>query len=492
MKDPRLIAAATLLIGAACGGKNTEPTPPPPPPTPTLVRADFPGSVAVGGTLSATVVVSPTTALAWSSEAPAVASVSNTGAITGIQPGAAVIRATAGALSVTGTVAVFGAFVELAAGGRHACARTASLEVWCWGRDDAGELGQLSHVETCQTSGGTFACSTAPRRNLAALAFTQISAGEFRTCGLTAAGEGYCWGVSSPALGPPTGTCGGGPCNPQPVKVSGSVHFSWIGAGDDFACGLTAIGDVYCMGLNDYGQLGSATSDQCGGSACSLAPVQVSPGISFQSLTVHGFHACALTLAGVAYCWGWNAWGQLGNGVISGPLGGSSIPVPVSGGLRFVTISAGKEHTCALEANGKAWCWGGNEGGQIGDGSPPSGPDATFSVPRAVSGNFAFASIAEGLQHTCAVTTTGEAWCWGANQDGQLGDGTTDIRLTPTRVLLNLPLSGIVAGRNSSCGLAASGQALCWGTNLYGRLGIGTETPSAVTKPVGVGGAPVP
>jgi alpha-tubulin suppressor-like RCC1 family protein len=261
--------------------------------------------------------------------------------------------------------------------------------------------------------------------------------------------------------------------------------------GDDFACGLTSEGVAYCMGLNDYGQLGSPTTDQCGSSTCSLVPLPVSGGLTFQSLTVRGYHACGLTPSGAAYCWGLNIWGELGNGIISALFGGSSVPVEVSGGLRFASISAGKQNTCAIEASGKAWCWGANDGGQIGDGSPPSvGPDVAFSIPREVSGNLVFASMAEGLQHACGVTLTGEAWCWGANQNGQVGDGTTTARLTPTRVSLNVPIVEISAGRNGTCGRIASGRVYCWGTNLYGRLGIGTENPDRSALPVGVGGVP--
>jgi hypothetical protein len=209
----------------------------------------FPGSVAVGGSLPASVTFRPHLSPTWTSEIQGIATVSEDGVITGVSPGTALIRASLvppGGIAdplatAAASVAVFPGLVELTLGGRHACARTASLEVWCWGNDDHAELGRLADTEICQTPGGTFACSMTPRRNLAALQFIHISAGEYRTCGLTASGEAYCWGTNSGALGPATDTCGGGPCNPEPVKVSGSVQFSWLGAGDDFARRVTIV-----------------------------------------------------------------------------------------------------------------------------------------------------------------------------------------------------------------------------------------------------------
>ena len=204
------------------------------------------------------------------------------------------------------------------------------------------------------------------------------------------------------------------------------------------------------------------------------------------SISAGGFHTCVVTTSGGAKCWGYNNYGQLGDGTTTT----SSTPVNVSGLTSGVaSISAGSDHTCAVTTSGGAKCWGYNLYGQIGDGTWGFSPRST---PANVSGlTSGVASISAGGDHTCAVTTSGGAKCWGYNFEGQLGDGTTTYRTTPVDV------SGLTSGVAAftgqigplsyhTCAMTTSGGVKCWGYGGSGQLGDGTT--ASRTTPVDVSG----
>ncbi|TME79413.1 MAG: chromosome condensation regulator RCC1 [Chloroflexi bacterium] len=233
--------------------------------------------------------------------------------------------------------------------------------------------------------------------------------------------------------------------------------------------------------------------------AAVVAPACKDSGTSPSLPTVTGLgmgdsHTCALTSAGAVYCWGANYNGQLGNGSTTN----SAIPVAVSGGLSFTAVAADGGHTCGLTSAGAAYCWGDDYYGQLGDGSFTTTPRLT---PVAVSGSLSFSAVAAGgslfvgngtygavqESHTCGLTGTGTAYCWGDNDHGELGTGSTTPTPTPLAVSGGLRFSAIVAGPIHSCGLTAAGAAYCWGANGYGQLGDGsTTTPRLI--PVAVSG----
>lgn len=201
--------------------------------------------------------------------------------------------------------------------------------------------------------------------------------------------------------------------------------------------------------------------------------------LSYDVLGASFARTCAIA-ATHAYCWGANEFGALGDGTTTYL---QLFPTLTSGGIRFVgAIDAGRSHTCALTATGSAWCWGGNASGQIGDGT-----GTMRFIPTQVSGGITFASITTGDEHTCGITTAGAAYCWGRNSRGQLGDGTTTTRLAPVLVTGGLIFTAISAGVTHTCGITTTHVAYCWGENDVGQFGDGTSTNSSTPMPVSGG-----
>lgn len=260
---------------------------------------------------------------------------------------------------------------------------------------------------------------------------------------------------------------------PAPLSNrSDTVTFTAVSVGGIHTCAVATGGVAYCWGWNSRGQLGDGTS---GNERSHPAPV--AGDIRFAGVSAGDRYTCALTAAGAAYCWGLNGWGQLGDGTTTE----RSIPVLVVGGLSFKDVSTGFRQTCAVTVTNAAYCWGLNGAGQLGDGTTTD-----RSTPVRVEGDLAFAAVTAGDFHTCGVTAEGAAYCWGANGDGQLGDASTTGRSTPVRVRGDARFAGVSAGGFHTCGLAAGGAVYCWGANAEGQLGDGTS--SGRTSPMPVAG----
>jgi alpha-tubulin suppressor-like RCC1 family protein len=242
------------------------------------------------------------------------------------------------------------------------------------------------------------------------------------------------------------------------------LSFAAVSGGQDHSCGVTTAGVAYCWGDNTFHQLGDGTTSP----APRTTPVAVAGGLTFGMVSTGAVHSCGVTIGGAAHCWGYNGQGRLGDGTTSR----RSSPVAVVGGLTFGMLSTGGGHTCGITTEGAAYCWGDNRQGQLGDG--------TTSViwrtsPVAVVGGLTFATVSAGGNHTCGVTTEGAAYCWGYNNEGQLGNGTSGRRTSPVAVAGGLTFATVGAGTFHTCGIATEGAAHCWGFNFYGQLGDGTS-----------------
>jgi hypothetical protein len=384
--------------------------------------------------------------ITWATSDASVLTVSTGGVVAAHAPGSAFIQVSIGALRDSVAVTVRPVrFVQIKTGEwDHTCGLTADSVTYCWGRNDLEQLGI--------SSGG--ASVPAPVSASTTPTFGMLAVGATFTCGGQPAGVIYCWGSSAggrlgggvttvthavpkPVFGtgglldpsaswahacalasgvpvcwgrnPAAGGAGG--VNWIPMVVAKGVNYLRIAAGASFTCAIDTDSAAFCWGQNVSGELGNGTVGED-----SPAPTAVAGGLSFAQLTGGWYHACGLTGAGAAWCWGSNASGELGTGDTASI---ESTPVAVAGGLAFTSISAGGGRTCALATSGVVYCWG----------------NAISPTPTPAGGSLTFSSITVGEETICAIGTDAVAYCWGDNVGGEVGDGTVAPRAAPTRVL---------------------------------------------------------
>ena len=295
-------------------------------------------------------------------------------------------------------------------------------------------------------------------------AVTSVSVGLDGACALTVAGGVVCWGANQ------LGQLGNNSTTPSlvPVQVSGLTSGALsVSVGSDSACAVTAGGGVVCWGYNNLGQLGNGSTTN------SSVPVQVTGLTSGVTSVSVGYQAaCAVTAGGGVVCWGNNAYGQLGNN--SGTP--SSVPVQVVGITSGATaVSIGASSACAVTAGGGVMCWGDGSNGRLGNGAM-----STSEVPVQVSGlTSGVTLVSVGTNDACAVTAGGGLMCWGYDQDGELGNNSTTDSPVPVQVSgLTSGVTSVTVGQYSPCAVAAGGDVVCWGYNQDGELGNGSTTPS--------------
>lgn len=268
-----------------------------------------------------------------------------------------------------------------------------------------------------------------------------------------------------------------------PVSLPSDTSVTEVGGGYGFSIALTADGDVLAWGQNDVGQLGEDSFTN------STEPVQVElpEGATVESIAVGDDHILALTTAGQVLAWGYNEWGQLGNGTTT--ESGLPVEVGLPAGTTVTAIAAGAGHSLALTSEGTVFAWGDNDFGQIGDGTKTQ---RTSPVEIPLPGAATATMIAGGDDHSLALTSEGDLLAWGYNGGGQIGDGTTTTRTTPVGV--HLPADTEISAIEGASGfmsyaITVGGELLAWGDNSYGQMGDGTTTrrtePVAVHMPEG-------
>lgn len=359
---------------------------------------------------------------------------------------------------------------SLSIGDEHSCGLTSQGAAYCWGNNEFGQLGT-------STNSGTATPNSTPLAVQGGHNFLRLTAGGFHTCGLISDGTAYCWGAN--ASGQLGVAAGAGTLNPTPTPtaVNTSLRFVALDAGSSHTCGLTAAGTGYCWGSNPWGELGvDANLD------ANPAPVAVSTTILFAQLAAGESHNCALTAEGAAYCWGRNNFGQLGteDGILNSPP--NPIPQQVSGDHVFASIVAGSVQTCALTPAGAAYCWGSNERGELGSAATYGDPDPN-TTPLSVDGNLAFSSLTAGRQFTCGVAVNGDGYCWGRNTWGLLTRPAGELAESATPLLLNggLKFIQLTTDEQHVCGVSTVGAAYCWGQNQFGQLGTTLNSGSTTT-----------
>jgi alpha-tubulin suppressor-like RCC1 family protein len=339
-------------------------------------------------------------------------------------------------------------------GARHSCVRVSNSAIWCWGADDAGQLGDH----------GLYA-AYAPRpvagvANTLALA----SGGDFACVILPTTGV-RCWGKndrgqggheSDSALISPSCVTNDG------INMLGATS---LAAGPAHACAVVD-GAVQCWGANQAGQLGDGTTVDHN------HPVPVRGISGVRSVIAGGRHTCALLDDTTVRCWGANDEGQLGNGTTAAaPVSNSDGNAPLSG---VKALAAGDAFTCAVMQDATVVCWGANADCQLGRANTSARGLLPVAAPvRDVQ------SLVAGSRHACAVLSSGKAVCWGRNDMGQVGAPAGDCRADPVTLPLAHVLS-IGAGGSHSCAVDEIG-IWCWGDNSAGQLGIGIASAARST-----------
>jgi alpha-tubulin suppressor-like RCC1 family protein len=356
-------------------------------------------------------------------------------------------------------------FVQLTAGNYHTCALRSDNRVYCWGRDDVGQLGIPPKV-ACQT-GGPVNCINQPTYNR--VSATQIDAGFDHTCSIFNF-KATCWGLSN--MGQDGYAYGDTSAN-GPIPVSGNLNFTRISAGGNATCGVVNQLAMYCWGDMPPNQnSGTPTPQQLYVSATPIA-----------TLAVGSQYACAMTQGTVVNCFGMNQIGQAAappftptyiNGqfinmpnIVINPPGPPLQLGPVA------NVYTQALYTCVVLTNAAAQCFGINSDGELGNGA--SGPGTWSFTPQPVGSGIAFASapgsFSTGLTHACAIDTSGAAWCWGSGIYGELGNGTSGVFPTPQRVSGNHVFRLIAAGSQHTCAVDTVNQIYCWGATTSGQLG---------------------
>lgn len=424
---------------------------------------------------------------------------------------------------------VFAGATAISAGPFHACAVRVDGTVWCWGENGNGQLGTgnttdsnvpvrvsgvndaiavtaggsdtgASNGHTCmlrrsggvlcwgdnisgQLGDGTTSDSPTPIKISGNHTFKQISAGRLHTCGVKFSGEALCWGANN------VGQLGiGNVVTPQldPVAMTGALasNVVEVSTGSFHTCGRTAAGTVHCTGSDGSGQLGDGA-----GTSTTSTPVQVTLSPLPSALITGGSHSCALVVTGEMRCWGSDTQGQIGNGATTGS---QFSPVAVLNMTDAVGIgkSALGAHQCAVRVNTRVHCWGNNEQGQLGDGSTDD-RDAPVAVQNLDGPLNTIIEVAAGLNFTCGLASLGDVWCWGDNAIGQLGDGTNDdsALAVPASAPDMFGSTQLTNGQNHTCFLPPLTRPHCAGDNISGQLGDGTKTQRL--SPVLAGNVPM-
>ena len=399
----------------------------------------------------------------WTSLDPAVAFVDTSGLVRGSSPGTTHVVAESEGVRDSAAITVTEGpppviFASIVAGLYHTCGLRSDGAAYCWGGNEFGQLGDSSRTSR-----------TTPVAVVGGHVFNTLVAGSEHICGLTSTGAAYCWGRGG------FGQLGNGYLNHSaiPVAVSGGT-FASLGSGPYHSCGVTSAGKAYCWGWNGYGQLGDGRFSNA------AIPVAVAGSLTFATIgngrgpfLFPGGHTCGVTDSGAGYCWGSNEEGQLGDTAVQY----SAVPLAVIGGLKFVAMSTGWLHTCGLTDAAVVQCWGDNHFGQLGDNPQVCDPgECSRPGPRPVFGSANITDLTSGHGHNCQLTNSGAASCWGLNDAGQVGDGTTERRYVPAAVFGGITFSELAGGGSHTCGLSTTGVTYCWGSNGSGQLGDGTTT----------------
>ena len=356
-------------------------------------------------------------------------------------------------------------WAQVSASSTLTCGVQTNRTMWCWGNNNRGQLGTSGH-----------GVQDAPVRVGLRAGWTQVAAGGGHACAVRSDHSLWCWGDgSSGALG-----TGARTTRYHPVQVSGGDVYTSVSGSENTECAIRTDGTLWCWGDDTYGEVGDGTT---GGFV--LSPAQVGAAADWTGVSAAAGHACGIQADGSAWCWGAGLRGELGDGAPAG----SDTPAQVEGSGVWTGISAGGPAaagvTCGIQADATLWCWGADSAGQLGDGK---GPDS--DVPVQVGARTGWRQASAAADHACALHG-GSLWCWGADADGLIGNGSATPITRPVKV--STPPAAynwvqVSAGDDKdTCGIERGHTLWCWGLNEDDQLGLGSgaklynDTPQQVT-----------
>lgn len=357
-------------------------------------------------------------------------------------------------------------------GGNHGCGRRLDGSMWCWGNRIRGQLGNDDPLDDCAAADPSGCSVTTP------VAVSPAGAGAWgdpvlgtrHTCALQDDGTLWCWGHNNDSQ---LGYSGDDGAVPTPVGTA--TDWTTVSPGDSSTCGVRSPGTLWCWGANTDGLLGTG---MVGGNE--PMPVQVGLESDWVAVAVGSFrHACGLRSDQSLWCWGRNDFGQLGLGSTGDPE-----PTPVQIPGTWASVSPGSGHTCAIAVDGTLWCWGLAGSGQIGVG--PVAEDAIITSPTQVGTDTDWVQVVASSGFSCGRRSPGTAWCWGINDDGQLGQGTWDDPRTadaPLQVGTDDDWVDLSAMGSTVCGQRGT-TLWCWGDNFTGMQGNDTIFSSGTPREV--------
>lgn len=372
--------------------------------------------------------------------------------------------------------------IGIVAGESHTCALSFDATMRCWGSNAAGQVGDGAAVGSNVTS---------PLKvNLSGV--IAMATGGGQTCASLVDGTARCWGNNFGGLLDGSADAAPGNIHASPVVVPGVSGAVAMAAGQQQSCGVFANETMRCWGSLSAG---GGTLDF---RIASLAGVA---SISGRTIVGGSGHSCARRADSTVACWGTDSSGQLGDGILGGanrsdPAAVRSGPGSAAALTNAAAITAGTAHNCVRMGDGQVRCWGANGGGQLGDPSVTgTNEPAPFivvdhlSLPGAVALSGVI-SVAVGVSHSCALLTSGGIKCWGANDQGQLGNGTTSPQFLTSDVvgLGDNGVIGITSGELHSCALLSDSTVRCWGRNTVGQVGNGTTSATPQTTAAAVVG----
>ncbi len=394
--------------------------------------------------------------LVWASGSPSIATVSEIGLITGVSLGAVEISVSINNISATANVTI-SHWDEITAGYKMTCGMRTSDELYCWGNNDYGQIGD-----------GTSERRDEPTPIATSLNWVSVTSMVDHNCGILSSKLGVCWGNND------YGQIGDGTSErrDEPTPIATNIGLNKVSGGLEHSCAILVTSEIECWGRNQFGQLGNGNRTK------QSIPIAINLQQTWVDITAGSYHTCAINSSSHIYCWGLNQFGQLGDGTTVN----KDSPVRISGESIWTSISAGLYHTCAINTSGDASCWGLNDQKQLGSDRNQN----QWPVPDEIQIEHQLTDLSAGRSHSCGLTLSGQALCWGNNDYGQLGDSTQTQRKSPVAVHGNHIWRSIEAGIHHTCGVTTSGSGYCWGDNQDGQLGSYADLTQLTPEKVSV------